>query len=263
MQSRATVLHVTSATVGDYATLLYIVIKCDAIANIVDEFPCAITVLSFALDGTVGQGASMSVYLHEEDLPAGLLAEGPVAVDTETMGLITPRDRLCLLQISDGRGDEHLIRFGRDSDYKAPNLRAVLADPARLKLFHYARFDLAAISHYLNVVATPLFCTKIASRLTRTYTDRHGLKELVKEILSTDISKQQQSSDWGGPVLSEAQKDYAASDVRYLHRLHAEFVIRLEREGRTPLAQACFDFLPHRADLDLAGWPEIDIFGHS
>ena len=263
MQSRATVLHVTSAIVGDYATLLYIVIKCDAIANIVDEFRCAITVLSFALDGTVGQGTSMSVYLHEEDLPAGVLAEGPVAVDTETMGLITPRDRLCLLQISDGRGDEHLIRFSRDSDYKAPNLRAVLADPARLKLFHYARFDLAAISHYLNVVAAPLFCTKIASRLTRTYTDRHGLKELVKEILSADISKQQQSSDWGGPVLSEAQKDYAASDVRYLHRLHAEFVIRLEREGRTELAQACFDFLPHRADLDLAGWPEIDIFGHS
>ena len=263
MQSRATVLHVTSATVGDYATNIYIVIKCDAIANIVAEIRHAIAILSFALGSTVGQGASMSVYLHEEDLPAGLLAEGPVAVDTETMGLITPRDRLCLLQISDGRGDEHLVRFGRDSDYAAPNLRAVLADPARLKLFHYARFDLAAISHYLNVVATPLFCTKIASRLTRTYTDRHGLKELVKEMLATDISKQQQSSDWGGPNLSEAQKDYAASDVRYLHRLHAEFVIRLEREGRAALAQACFDFLPHRADLDLAGWPEIDIFGHS
>jgi ribonuclease D len=263
MQSRATVLHVTSATVGDYATNIYIVIKCDAIANIVTEIRHAIAILSFALGSMVGQGASMSVYLHEEDLPAGLLAEGPVAVDTETMGLITARDRLCLLQISDGRGDEHLVRFGRDSDYTAPNLRAVLADPARLKLFHYARFDLAAISHYLNVVATPLFCTKIASRLTRTYTDRHGLKELVKEMLATDISKQQQSSDWGGPMLSEAQKDYAASDVRYLHRLYAEFVIRLEREGRTALAQACFDFLPHRADLDLAGWPEIDIFGHS
>jgi ribonuclease D len=263
MQSRATVLHVTSATVGDYARHSYIVIKCDAIANIVAEIRRAISVLSFALGSSVGQGASMSVFLHEEDLPAGVLAEGPVAVDTETMGLITPRDRLCLLQISDGRGDEHLVRFGRDSDYTAPNLRAVLADPARLKLFHYARFDLAAISHYLNVVATPLFCTKIASRLTRTYTDRHGLKELVKEMLATDISKQQQSSDWGGPMLSEAQKDYAASDVRYLHRLYAEFVIRLEREGRTALAQACFDFLPHRADLDLAGWPEIDIFGHS
>ena len=136
----------------------------------------------------------------------------------------------------------------------------VIGDPARLKLFHFARFDLAAIEHYLGVVAAPLFCTKIASRLTRTFTDRHGLKELVKELLSTDISKQQQSSDWGGPVLSEAQKDYAASDVRYLHRLHAEFVGRLEREGRTEIAQACFDFLPHRARLDLMGWPETDIF---
>jgi len=263
MQSRATVLHVTSAAVGDCASILYIALKGYAIANIAAENRRAPTVVSFALHSRVGQGASMSVFLHEEDLPAGVLADGPVAVDTETMGLITPRDRLCLLQISDGRGDEHLVRFGRDSDFSAPNLRAVLADPARLKLFHYARFDLAAISHYLNVVATPLFCTKIASRLVRTYTDRHGLKELVKEMLSTDISKQQQSSDWGGPILSEAQKDYAASDVRYLHRLHAEFVVRLEREGRADLAQACFDFLPHRASLDLSGWPETDIFGHS
>jgi ribonuclease D len=205
----------------------------------------------------------MSVYLHEEDLPEGALADGIVAVDTETMGLITPRDRLCLLQISDGKGDEHLVRFGPDSDYAAPNLRAVLEDPSRLKLFHFGRFDLAAIEFYLNVTAAPVFCTKIASRLCRTYTDRHGLKELVKEMLGTDISKQQQSSDWGGPVLSEAQKDYAASDVRYLHRLHEQFVTRLAREGRTEIAQACFDFLPHRAQLDLAGWPEIDIFGHS
>lgn len=205
----------------------------------------------------------MTVYLYEEDLPAGILADGIVAVDTETMGLITPRDRLCLLQISDGKGDEHLVRFGPSSDYSAPNLRAVLADPARLKLFHYGRFDLAAIEHYLHVTAAPVFCTKIASRLSRTYTDRHGLKELVKEMLATDISKQQQSSDWGGPVLSDAQKEYAASDVRYLHRLHEQFVVRLEREGRTAIAQACFDFLPHRARLDLAGWPETDIFGHS
>ncbi len=205
----------------------------------------------------------MTVYLHEEDLPEGALADGIVAVDTETMGLITPRDRLCLLQISDGKGDEHLVRFGPNSDYAAPNLRAVLADPARLKLFHFGRFDLAAIEHYLHVTAAPVFCTKIASRLSRTYTDRHGLKELVKEMLGMDISKQQQSSDWGGPNLSDAQKDYAASDVRYLHRLHEQFVIRLEREGRTAIAQACFDFLPHRARLDLAGWPEIDIFGHS
>ena len=205
----------------------------------------------------------MSVYFHEEDLPEGVLAGGPVAVDTETMGLITPRDRLCLLQISDGGDDEHLVRFGPDSDFAAPNLRAILSDPDRLKLYHFARFDLAAIEHYLKVTAAPVFCTKIASRLTRTYTDRHGLKELVREMLGSDISKQQQSSDWGGPELSKAQKDYAASDVRFLHRLHEQFIIRLEREGRTALAQACFDFLPHRARLDLAGWPEIDIFGHS
>ncbi|RJF94085.1 ribonuclease D [Sphingomonas cavernae] len=204
----------------------------------------------------------MSVHFHEEDLPEGVLAPGPVAVDTETMGLVTPRDRLCLLQISDGRGDEHLVRFGPGSDYAAPNLRAVLADPARLKLYHFARFDLAAIQHYLGVMAEPVYCTKTASRLVRTYTDRHGLKELVRELLGAEISKQQQSSDWGGAVLSDAQKDYAASDVRYLHRLKAELDPRLEREGRATLAQACFDFLPHRARLDLAGWPEIDIFAH-
>jgi ribonuclease D len=206
----------------------------------------------------------MAIFLHEGDLPAGVLAgDAPLAVDTETMGLITPRDRLCLVQISDGSGDEHLVRFGADSDYTAPNLKALLGDSERLKLFHFARFDLAAIEHYLGVTAAPLFCTKIASRLTRTYTDRHGLKELVKELLGTDISKQQQTSDWGAPTLSEAQKDYAASDVRYLHRLRDEFVVRLEREGRTAMAQACFDFLPVRARLDLAGWPEEDIFAHS
>jgi ribonuclease D len=257
------VLHVTSAALHDRASSRYIAIKGYLIANITWRYPRALALVLFALTDAVGQGVCMSVYLYEEDLPEGVLAAGPVAVDTETMGLITPRDRLCLLQISDGKGDEHLVRFGPDSDYAATNLRAVLADPTRLKLFHFARFDLAAIAHYLQVVATPVFCTKIASRLTRTYTDRHGLKELVKEMLGTDISKQQQSSDWGGPTLSEAQKDYAASDVRYLHRLHTQFVERLEREGRTHLAQACFDFLPHRADLDLAGWPEIDIFGHS
>ncbi|RDV02816.1 ribonuclease D [Sphingorhabdus pulchriflava] len=206
----------------------------------------------------------MAVFLHEEDLPDNVLGgTGPIAIDTETMGLQTLRDRLCLVQISDGSGDEHLVRFAPGSSYEAPNLKRVIGDPARLKLFHFARFDLAAIEHYLGVVAAPLFCTKIASRLTRTFTDRHGLKELVKELLATDISKQQQSSDWGGPVLSEAQKDYAASDVRYLHRLHAEFVGRLEREGRTAIAQACFDFLPHRARLDLMGWPETDIFAHA
>ncbi|MBU6396235.1 MAG: ribonuclease D [Sphingomonadales bacterium] len=204
----------------------------------------------------------MAVYLHEEDLPEGVLAPGPVAVDTETMGLITARDRLCLLQISDGQGDEHLVRFAAGSDYSAPNLRAVLADPGRLKLFHFARFDLAAIHYYLKVMATPVFCTKIASKLVRTYTDRHGLKELVRELLGKEISKQQQSSDWGAPSLSDAQQDYAASDVRYLHAMHGILADRLARETRTDVAQACFDFLPTRALLDIAGWADRDIFSH-
>ncbi|MDB5704855.1 MAG: 3-5 exonuclease [Sphingomonas bacterium] len=205
----------------------------------------------------------MTVYLHEEDIPAGLFAAGAdIAVDTETMGLITPRDRLCVVQLSDGGPDEHLVRFSPDSDYDAPNLRALLADPDRVKLYHFARFDLAAIKHYLEVEAAPVYCTKTASRLVRTYTDRHGLKELVRELLGQDISKAQQSSDWGGPILSDAQKDYAASDVRYLHRLREELDRRLAREGRADLAKACFDFLPWRAELDLAGWPEIDLFAH-
>ncbi|MCE7795957.1 ribonuclease D [Sphingobium sufflavum] len=204
----------------------------------------------------------MTVHFHEEDLPAGALGPGPVAIDTETMGLITPRDRLCLVQISDGSGDEHLIRFGPGSSFDAPNLKAVVADPNRLKLFHFGRFDIAAMQHYLGVLAQPVYCTKIASRLVRTYTDRHGLKELVRELLGQEISKQQQTSDWGAPYLSDAQRDYAASDVRYLHGLKAELDKRLAREGRTELAQACFDFLPHRALLDIAGWPETDIFAH-
>lgn len=204
----------------------------------------------------------MAVYLHEEDLPAGVLAAGPVAVDTETMGLITSRDRLCVVQIADGHGDEHLVRFGPGSDYAAPNLKAVLADPARVKLYHFARFDLAAIEHYLGVTAAPVFCTKIASKLVRTYTDRHGLKDLVRELLGKELSKQQQSSDWGGAELTEPQREYAASDVRYLHAMQVILAERLEREGRTALAQACFDFLPARARLDLAGWPDKDIFSH-
>ena len=204
----------------------------------------------------------MTVHFHEDDLPAGVLAPGPVAVDTETMGLQPGRDRLCVVQIADGRGDEHLVRFGPRSDFAAPNLRAVLTDPERLKLYHFARFDIASIRAYLGVIAAPVYCTKTASRLVRTYTDRHGLKDLVKELLGQEISKQQQSSDWGGPELSDAQKEYAASDVRFLHRLRDELDRRLEREGRMPLAQACFDFLPHRALLDLAGWPEVDIFAH-
>ena len=206
----------------------------------------------------------MTVQFHEEDLPEGVFAPGAsIAVDTETMGLITPRDRLCVVQLSDGTGDEHLVRFGPNSDYAAPNLRAVLADPARLKLYHFARFDLAAIKHYLGVTAGPVYCTKIASRLVRTYTDRHGLKDLVRELCGQEVSKQQQSSDWGGAELSEAQRDYAASDVRFLHQMKVELDKRLEREGRMQLAQSCFDFLPARAELDLAGWPEVDIFAHA
>lgn len=205
----------------------------------------------------------MAVHFHEEDLPAGVLTgTSALAVDTETMGLITARDRLCVVQIADGSGDEHLVRFGPGSSYDAPNLKAVLADPARVKLYHFARFDLAAIEHYLGVVAAPVFCTKIASKLVRTYTDRHGLKNLVEELLGQTISKQQQSSDWGGPVINDAQREYAASDVRYLHALRDELTTRLMREGRMDLAQACFDFLPARARLDLAGWAENDIFSH-
>ncbi len=205
----------------------------------------------------------MTVYLHDEDLPADALGPGSIAIDTETMGLNPLRDRLCLVQLSDGGGDEHLVRFAPGSAYDAPVLKALLTDPARLKLFHFARFDIAALRHHLGVVTAPVYCTKIASRLVRTYTDRHGLKELVREMLGQELSKQQQSSDWGGPVLSEAQRDYAASDVRFLHRLKDEFDARLVREGRTRMAQACFDFLPVRAELDLAGWAEADIFAHS
>jgi ribonuclease D len=167
------------------------------------------------------------------------------------------------VQISDGSGDEHLVRFNPGSSYDAPNLSAILADENRVKLYHFARFDLAAIQFYLGVVAAPVFCTKIASKLVRTYTDRHGLKNLTEELLGENISKQQQLSDWGGPELSEAQRDYAASDVRYLHRLRDELVVRLEREGRMEIAQACFDFLPTRAVLDIAGWDGRDIFSHN
>ena len=204
----------------------------------------------------------MTVHFHEEDLPAGVLADGPVAVDTETMGLVTPRDRLCVVQISDGKGDEHLVRFAKGSKYDAPNLKAVLADPERVKIYHFARFDLAAIEHYLGVVAAPVFCTKIASKMTRTYTDRHGLKNLVEELLGENISKQQQSSDWGAPDLNDAQREYAASDVRHLHRLREILIERLKREDRLELAQACYDFLPARARLDIAGWADKDIFSH-
>ena len=205
----------------------------------------------------------MPVHFHEEDLPEGLqLQGGPIAVDTEAMGLLPGRDRLCLVQLSDGGSDEHLVRFSPGSDYSAPNLKALLGDPGRVKIYHFARFDIAIMRAYLNVMAAPVYCTRTASRLVRTYTDRHGLKELVKEMLGQDLSKQQQTSDWGAAEISEAQREYAASDVRYLHRLKEQLDARLARENRMDLAQACFDFLPARAMLDLAGWPEQDIFAH-
>ena len=206
----------------------------------------------------------MAVHLHEEDLPADVrFADGPIAVDTEAMGLIPGRDRLCVVQLSDGKGEEHLVRFRRGSDYSAPNLKALLADSQRLKVYHFARFDLGIMSAYLGIMAGPVYCTRTASRLVRTYTDRHGLKELVKELLNVDLSKHQQTSDWGADELSDAQRDYAASDVRYLHQLKDKLDERLEREGRTALAWACFEFLPTRAKLDLLGWEEADIFAHS
>jgi len=205
----------------------------------------------------------MAVHFHEEDLPAEVaFADGPIAVDTEAMGLVPGRDRLCLVQLSDGKGHEHLVRFNRGSDYAAPNLKALLNDSERLKLYHFARFDVGIIQAYLGITAGPLYCTRTASRLVRTYTDRHGLKDLVKELLNIDLSKQQQTSDWGAEELSEAQREYAASDVRYLHQLKDKLDERLEREDRMALAQACFDFLPARALLDIAGWPEQDIFAH-
>ncbi|MEL6124957.1 MAG: ribonuclease H-like domain-containing protein [Pseudomonadota bacterium] len=203
----------------------------------------------------------MTFHLHQRDLPDGLDLGPVVAIDSETMGLIPHRDRLCVIQLSAGDGDAHLVQISQDQT-EAPNLKALLTNPDQLKLFHYGRFDIAVMQNRFGVGTAPVYCTKIASKLVRTYTDRHGLKHLLQELLGVDISKQQQSSDWGAAELTEAQIAYAASDVLYLHRLKAELDARLVREGRMDLAQACFDFLPHRATLDLAGWPETDIFSH-
>jgi ribonuclease D len=203
----------------------------------------------------------MTVTLHEGDLPDGLSFGDCVAVDTETMGLMPGRDRLCLVQLSAGDGDAHIVRF-RPGAYDAPRLKAMLADQGVTKLFHFGRFDIAVISRYLGVECRPVYCTKIASRLTRTFTDRHGLKDLCRDVLGVALNKEQQSSDWGAAELSEAQLAYAASDVLYLHELKRALDALLAREGRTGLAAACFDFLPQRAALDLAGWPDIDIFAH-
>ncbi len=204
----------------------------------------------------------MANYLHQGDLPAGLDLGPVVAIDCETMGLYPARDRLCLVQMSSGDGHAHLVQVGLGQT-EAPHLVAMLGDPKVLKLFHFGRFDIAVLMHAFGVETAPVYCTKIASKLVRTYIDRHGLKDLTRDLIGVDISKQQQSSDWGATILSQEQIDYAASDVLYLHRLKAELDVRLTREGRTELAQACFDFLPHRAALDLAGWPDTDIFAHS
>ncbi len=204
----------------------------------------------------------MTSHLHTGDLPDGLSLGPLVAIDTETLGLVPHRDRLCVVQLSDGQGDAHVVHFPHPV-YDAPNLKALMADASVTKLFHYARFDVAVIERYLGVTATPLYCTKIASRLVRTYTDRHGLKDLCRELLGVDLSKQQQSSDWGAAQLTQAQVDYAASDVLYLHQLKETLDTMLEREGRTGLAADCFGFLPTRARLDLNGWAGEDIFSHS
>jgi ribonuclease D len=203
----------------------------------------------------------MSTHLHRGDLPEGVDFGASVAIDTETMGLDPHRDRLCLVQLSGGDGVSHLVQFAKGA-YEAPRLKALLTDPTVLKIFHFGRFDIAMLQRYLGVMAQPVYCTKIASRLVRTFTDRHGLKDLVRDLLSIEISKQQQSSDWGAAELSDEQLRYAASDVLHLHALKARLDEMLAREGRTALAQACFDFLPTRALLDLGGWAAEDIFAH-
>jgi len=202
------------------------------------------------------------ITLHRGDLPDGLDLGSSVAIDCETMGLNPHRDRLCLVQLSSGDGTAHLVQIAKGQT-EAPNLCRLVNDDAVLKLFHFGRFDIAAMYHTFGALAQPVWCSKIASRLVRTYTDRHGLKALLSELLQEDISKLQQTSDWGAAELTDAQQQYAASDVLYLHRLKAALDARLEREGRLEIAQACFDFLPTRAKLDLIGYPETDIFAHS
>ncbi|HEX4271864.1 MAG TPA: hypothetical protein VHZ32_10775 [Rhizomicrobium sp.] len=203
----------------------------------------------------------MKIKLYQDDLPEGLDLGSVVAIDTETLGLNPQRDRLCLAQMSAGDGVCYAVQFSA-GQYDAPNLKKMLADPNITKLFHFARFDVAMFRQYLRVDCKPVYCTKIASKLVRTYTDKHGLKDLVRELLNVDLSKEQQSSDWGARDLTEKQLAYAANDVAYLHQLKTALDVMLAREGRTKLAQACFDFLPTRAHLDLAGWDEVDIFAH-
>ncbi len=204
----------------------------------------------------------MAIKYHDGDLPDGLKLGNIIAVDTEAMGLELHRDQLCVVQLSDGSGDEHVVKLNRQT-FDCPNLKKLMSAPDVLKIFHFARFDVAMMKKWLGIECAPIFCTKIASKLVRTYTDRHGLKDVTRELVGADMSKAQQSSDWGADELSDAQLAYAASDVLYLHEIREKLIVMLEREGRMELAQACFDFLPKRAELDLAGWPETDIFAHS
>ena len=202
------------------------------------------------------------IFVHQNDLPDHVDLGDIIAIDTETMGLCFERDRLCVVQLSSGDGSAHLVQIHKGQT-EAPNLKKIIEDENTLKLFHFARFDIATLYKYLNILTKPVFCTKIASKMVRTYTDRHGLKNLTRDLIGVELSKQQQTSDWGAKDLNENQVQYAASDVLYLHKLHEQLVPLLAREGRTALAQACFDFLPTRSLLDLEGWPETDIFAHS
>ncbi len=202
-----------------------------------------------------------NIKLHKGDLPSGLSLGPVIAVDTEAMGLNPMRDALCVVQISSGDGKAHVVQL--DRDYNCPNLKALMSDPKTLKIFHFARFDVAMMKRWLRIECAPIWCTKIASKLARTYTDRHGLKDVTRELVGADMNKAQQSSDWGAETLSDAQLQYCASDVLHLHKIRDALTLMLAREGRTALAQACFDFLPIRADLDLSGWDETDIFSHS
>jgi ribonuclease D len=203
----------------------------------------------------------MAIKLYRGDLPAALDLGGEVAVDTETLGLVARRDKLCVVQLSSGDGNAHLVQLDRSS-YDAPRLKALLVSPEVTKIFHFARFDVAVLKYYLGIDVAPLYCTKIASKLVRTYTDKHGLKDLVKELLGIELNKQQQSSDWGSHVLTDAQKQYAAQDVLYLHEIKSRLDMMLEREDRRELARRCFEFVPVRAALDLGGWIEDDVFAH-
>jgi ribonuclease D len=203
----------------------------------------------------------LTIHFYHDDIPPNLDFGDSIAIDTETQGLILHRDRLCLIQLSAGDGDAHLVQF-KPNEYNAPNLKKILSNPKSIKIFHFARFDIASIQAYLGISCSPIFCTRIASRLTRTYTDKHGLKDICAELLGIEISKQQQQSDWAAEELSFEQQEYAAADVLYLHRLMKILTERLLREGRMETAKGCFDFLPHQANLDLEGWGTIDIFAH-